>query len=360
MLVRDITEAMENYDVLGATRPIGAFVDSLSNWYVRLSRRRFWEGDPAALRTLHTVLATLSQLLAPTTPFIAEELYQNLIVANNPDAADSVHLSRWPQADADAIDEQLNADMDMAQRVASLGHAARQSANLKVRQPLAQVVVRVRSAEEQESLRRLQDLVLDELNVKSLTFADAAGDLVDVQIFPYPKQLGQKYGSGYPKIRQAMSRMDANELASRFQAGETVEVEADGQTYAVAPEDVEVRSTPRAGYSVAEAGGYLVAVTTELDAALEQEGHARELVRRIQQLRKDADLNISDRIVTYIGDSELIHEVLAHFGNYVREETLTVDLVQVHPDQGDAMPPHLPQASFELGGKEIVVAIGKK
>jgi len=360
MLVRTVTDALESYDVLGATRPIAAFVDSLSNWYVRLSRRRFWDGDPAALNTLYTALATVSKLLAPSTPFIAEEMYQNLVAGVDPQSDDSVHLSRWPQYSVELIDERLNADMALVQKVASLGHSARQAANLKVRQPLAQVVVRVRNAEERESLTRLQDLALDELNVKSLAFADAAGDLVDVQVFPYPKQLGQKYGSGYPKIRQALSKLDQAELASRIQAGETVEVVADGETYAVTPEDVEVRSTPRAGYSVAEAGGYLVAVTTELDAALEQEGHARELVRRIQQLRKDANLEISDRIVTYVLDSDLVHEVLAHFGNYVREETLTVDLVQVHPDQGDAIPAHLPQASFELGGKEIVIAVSKK
>lgn len=360
VLVRSVTEAMETYDALGATRPIGAFVESLSNWYVRLSRRRFWEGDPAALNTLHTVLSTLSQLLAPSTPFIAEELYQNLVVSLDAQAADSVHLSRWPQVNAALIDEQLNDGMALAQKIASLGHSARQSANLKVRQPLAQLVVRMRSAGEQAGLSRLQDLVLDELNVKSLAFADAAGDLIDVQVFPYPKQLGQKFGSGYPKIRQALSRMDQIELASRFQAGETVEVEADGQTYAVAPEDVEVRSTPRLGYAVAEAGGHLVAVTTEIDAALLLEGHARELVRRIQQLRKDANLDISDRIITYIGDSELVHEALARFGAYVRDETLTVDLVQVHAAQGDAIPAHLPQASFDLGGKEIVIAVSKK
>ena len=360
MLVRTVTDALESYDVLGATRPIAAFVDSLSNWYVRLSRRRFWDGDPTALNTLYTALATVSKLLAPSTPFIAEEMYQNLVAVVDPQADDSVHLSRWPQYSVDLIDERLNADMALVQKVASLGHSARQAANLKVRQPLAQVVVRVRNAEERESLTRLQDLALDELNVKSLAFADAAGDLVDVQVFPYPKQLGQKYGSGYPKIRQALSKLDQAELASRFQAGETVEVVADGETYAVTPEDVEVRSTPRAGYSVAEAGGYLVAVTTELDAALEQEGHARELVRRIQQLRKDANLEISDRIATYVLDSDLVHEVLAHFGNYVREETLTVDLVQVNPDQGDAIPAHLPQAGFELGGKEIVIAVSKK
>ncbi len=359
-LVRDVTTAMENYDVLGVTRPIAAFVDDLSNWYVRLSRRRFWDGQPEALNTLHHVLVTLSHLLAPTTPFIAEALYQNLVVGADPSAPDSVHLGRWPRVQEELIDERLNADMAFVQRITSLGHSARQAANLKVRQPLAQVVVRVRQPEERASLERLQQLVLEELNVKSLAFADAVGDLVDIQVFPYPRQLGQKYGAGYPKIRQAMAQMDQAELAARFQAGEAVEIQVDGATYLVTPEDVEVRTTPRMGYSVAEGGGYWVAVTTEIDKALEQEGYARELVRRIQQLRKDADLEISDRIVTYIADSELVHEVLEHFGDYIREETLTVDLVQVHPGQGDAIPGHLPQTSFELGGTTITVAVGKK
>ena len=360
MLVQDVTTAMENYDVLGATRPVATFVDNLSNWYVRLSRRRFWEGDPDALRTLHRVLVTLSKLLAPTTPFIAEELYQNLVAQIDAAATDSVHLSHWPVADRKLIHEQLNIDMALAQRVTSLGHSARQAANLKVRQPLAQVVVRARNRDERAGLERLQQLVLDELNVKSLVFTDATSDVVDIQVFPYPKQLGQKYGAGYPKIRQAMTQMDQIELAGRFQAGETVAIVADSKAYAVAPEDVEVRSSPRMGFSVAESGGYLVAVTTEVDTALEQEGYARELVRRIQQLRKDADLEISDRIVTYIANASLVHEVLEHFGAYVRDETLTVDLVQVHPELGETMPANLPQASFELGDYEVTVAVSKK
>lgn len=365
-LVRDTTVAMESYDVIGYTRPIGLFVENLSNWYVRLSRRRFWDSDPAALATLHEVLVTLSHLLAPATPFVSEEIYQNLVVRVDTDAPNSVHLSRWPQVNASHIDEQLSVDMEVVQRVTSLGHAARQSANLKVRQPLAQVVVRTRANDERAGLLRLQQFVLDELNVKTLDFTDAAGDLVDVSVFPYPKQLGQKYGKGYPKIRQAMSGLDQFSLASRFQAGESVEIEAEGQSYLVAPEDVEVRSTPRQGYSVAEAGGYLVAVTTEVDTALEQEGYARELVRRIQQLRKDAALAISDRIVTYVADSNgaaadaLLHQVLAHFGDYVREETLTVDLVQVHAGQGNEIPHHLPQASFELGDSQVTIAVAKK
>lgn len=359
-LVRDVTEAFESYDVLGATRPVADFVDNLSNWYVRLSRRRFWDGDPAALHTLHTVLVTISKLLAPATPFVAEELYQNLVAQVDPSAPGSVHLARWPQTGSALIDEGLSRDMALVQKITSLGHAARQNANLRVRQPLAQVVVRTRTSEERTGLEQLQQLVLDELNVKQITFADAASDLVDVQVFPYPKQLGQKYGKGYPKIRQAMSNLDQAELAGRFQAGETVTITAEGEVYAVAPEDVEVRSTPRAGFSVAQDGTYLVAITTELSTALLQEGYARELVRNIQQLRKDANLAISDRIVTYVRNGGLVHETLAHFGNYVRDETLTVDLVQLHPGDGNALPAHLPSTSFELGGEEVTVAVTRK
>lgn len=360
LTVRSVTEAMENYDVVGATRPVADFVDNLSNWYVRLSRRRFWDGDASALATLHTVLVTVSKLLAPTAPFVSEEIYQNLGKTVDFNAADSVHLSRWPLVNRALLDEQLNVDMSVVQKITSLGHAARQNANLKVRQPLAQVVVRTRNPEEEAALLHLQQYVLDELNVKELVFTHASGDLVDVSVFPYPKQLGQKYGRGYPKIKAAMATLDQFEIASRFRAGEAVEVTADGETFVIAPEDVEVRSTPRAGYSVAEAGGYLVAMTTDLSTALIQEGYARELVRRIQQLRKDADLDISDRIVTYIANSDLIHDVLAHFGAYVREETLTVDLVQLHAGQGETIPPHLPQTTFELGGRDITVAVGKK
>ncbi len=352
-LVRDVTVAYETYDVLGATRPVAEFVDSVSNWYVRLSRRRFWEGDAAALGTLHEVLTKVSQLIAPATPFVADELYQNLVLSVDPTAPASVHLSHWPAADEALIDPELSGDMALVQKVTSLGHAARQNANLKVRQPLAQVVVRTRNAEEQASLNRLAALVLDELNVKAIAFADAAGDLVDVEVFPFPKQLGQKYGRGYPVIRKAMAGMDQAALASHFQAGESVTLEAEGSSYAIAPEDVEVRSTPRAGYSVAEDGGYLVAVTTELTPALEAEGNARELVRRVQQLRKDAGLEISDRITLYVSDAASTNELLATFGDYVQAETLATKLVQ------DNMPEDVEQAHFELGDANVTVGLAK-
>ena len=227
-LVRDVTAAYESYDVLGATRPVADFVDSLSNWYVRLNRRRFWDGDPAALSTLHHALVTVSKLLAPATPFVADEIYQNLVTGVDKSAPDSVHLAQWPQVDEAAIDEQLSADMALAQKVTTLGRAARENASLKVRQPLRQVVVRIRSAEEKTGLERMADTLLVELNVKELAFVEGASALVDVQVHPLPKQLGQKFGRGFPVVRQALTAMDQSELAARFGAGESVTVEVDG------------------------------------------------------------------------------------------------------------------------------------
>ena len=357
LLVRNVTEAMETYDVLGATRPIAEFVDSVSNWYVRLSRRRFWDGDAAALSTLHEVLVTVAHLLAPTTPFVADEIYQNLVQGSRKageQGADSVHLSSWPKVNTALIDEQLSVDMALAQKVTSLAHAARQNANLKVRQPLAEVVVRTRNADEEASLQRLSQLVLDELNVKSMKFTQASGDLVDVVVFPYPKQLGQKYGKGYPKIRAAMTTLDQAELAARFQAGETVEVNAEGESFAIAPEDVDVRVSPRSGFSVAEANGYFVAVTTTVSKELEVEGNARELVRRIQQLRKDAGLEISDRIVLALSGPSLVNDVVSLWGSYIKDETLAVEMSQSAPDEGMAT------VSFELGDGEVTVGLRKR
>ncbi|MEM7134558.1 MAG: isoleucine--tRNA ligase [Chloroflexota bacterium] len=357
-LLRDVTEAYETYDVLGATRPVAQFVDDLSNWYVRLSRRRFWEGDVEALSTLHHVLVTVAKMLAPATPFISEAIYQNLVAHVDSTQPDSVHLCMWPVVDEASINEELSADMAAVQKVTSLGHAARQSANLKVRQPLAQVVAQTRESDEKEGLGRLKDLVLDELNVKDLAFADAAGDLVDVEVFPLPKQLGQKFGKGYPVIRKLVSSMDQSELAGRFQAGETVELtgqdqSGDDQTFAIEPDDVEVRSTPREGFAVAQDGGYLVAVTTELTPELANEGHARELVRHIQQLRKDAGLEIADRIVLTISESPLVNEVLSGFSEYVKEETLATSLDMNGEVQGQAT------ATIRLDGTEVMVGLSR-
>jgi isoleucyl-tRNA synthetase len=356
-LIRDVTRALENYDVNGATRPIAGFVDGLSNWYARLSRRRIWEDDPDALGTMYHCLVTLSHLLAPMMPYLAEEMYQNVVRRVDAKLADSVHLSRWPAADEALIDDVLSADMALARRVTSLGHAARQLAGLKVRQPLARVVVHTVRPDEREGLVRLKTYVLDELNVKALTFVDVPGDLVHVEVHPLSSRLGPRLRDLFPSLRQALKALDQASLAARFRAGETVTVEVEGQAFPVAPDDVELRTHGREGYSMAEDGGYLVAVTTDLTPALLAEGHARDLVRQVQQLRKDAGLAVSDRIVTYLVDVPPVRGLLECFGDYLRSETLTVDLRVVAVGEWDEVVDGLSSVAFDLDGQEVRVAL---
>ena len=355
-LVRDVTTAMENYDVLGATRPIEAFVDQLSNWYLRRSRRRFWksesDGDKqAAYATLYEALVTVSKLLAPSMPFMAEELYQNLVMQMNPSAPESVHLAAWPAFDATLVDEKLNRDMTLVMKLASVGHAARNKANRKVRQPLAEAAFSVGNAEEARVVQVYADLLEDELNVKHVRALDTAGEAVAYSLNPLPKQLGQKYGSRFPAIRKTLLAIDPEPAARRLLDGQPVELQVDGETVSVLPEEVEVRVQAREGYAVASEGAYLAALITELTPALVREGLAREFVRRVQDLRKTADLQISDRIRLYYQATPGLTEAVADFKDYIMAETLTVDLVASAPPDSAAAS----QAEFD--GEQLTVGV---
>ena len=351
-LTRDVTQGLDAYDVTTTGRAIEAFVDSLSNWYLRRSRRRFWDGEPAAFATLYEVLVTLSQLLAPYMPFISEALWQNLVRTVDQEAPESVHLADWPAYEAELIDEELRADVALAQRIVSAGHAARQSAGLKVRQPLRRVMIRLKSAEERQRLPRIAEQILEELNVKEWDIADSVEELAEVEIHALPKQLGQKYGRLFPKIREALKKMDQLELARHFRAGESVPVEVEGETLEILPEEVEVRITPRKGYSVAESAGYMVAVTTELDEELKVEGMAREFVRRVQNLRKKAGLEVTDRIRLYVSGGTNLDKVINTWGDYIKQETLALDVVT-------GVPEGVPQDTFKLDGEEVTIGVEK-
>ncbi len=239
-LVRDVTTAMETYDVLGATRPIETFVDQLSNWFLRRSRRRFWksesDGDKqAAYATLYEALTMLSKLLAPTMPFMAEEIYQNLVRAVDKNSSISVHLADWPVFDAAAIDEKLNQEIALVMKLASVGHAARNKANRKVRQPLAEAAFSVGSADEREVISTYAEMLEDELNVKHVRALDAASEAVSYVLNPLPRQLGQKYGSGFPAIRKALLEMDPETGAKTLMAGNPLALTVDDQTYQILP-----------------------------------------------------------------------------------------------------------------------------
>lgn len=357
-LVRDVSTAMETYDVLGATRPVETFIDQLSNWYLRRSRRRFWksesDGDKqAAYATLYEALVTVSKLLAPCMPFLAEELYQNLVGAVDESAAESVHLAAWPTFDPALIDEKLNREMALVMKLASVGHAARNKANRKVRQPLAEAAFSVGSADERHVIETYADLLEDELNVKHVRALDTAGEAVSYSLNPLPKQLGQKYGSRFPAIRKALLDLDPEPAARLLLDERTVSLAVDGETYAILPEEVEVRVQAREGYSVASEGAYLAALVTDLTPALVREGLAREFVRRVQDLRKQADLDISDRIRLHYTATPGLSEAVADFKDYIMLETLTVELTAAQPPEDFAVT----QAEFD--GEQLTAGVQK-
>ncbi len=341
-LIRDVTNALENYDVLGATRPVQTFVELLSNWYLRRSRRRFWKSESdsdkkAAYATLYESLVALSKLLAPTMPFIADELYLNLVGSVDANALESVHLAAWPEFDSSVIDEKLNREMALVMRLTSLGHAARNKANRKVRQPLAEVAFSVGSLEEKNIVNHYADLLTDELNVKKVRLLNAAGEAVSYSLNPLPKQLGQKYGSLFPEIRKKILAMEVDATAIKLLSGETIPVEVNGQVLDILPEEVEVRLQAKAGYSVASEGAYLAALVTDLTPELISEGLAREFVRRVQDLRKTADLDIADRINLYYSATPGLQKAIEEYKEYITAETLSISMTQGEPPEGAAV-----------------------
>jgi isoleucyl-tRNA synthetase len=331
ILVRDVTAAYENYDILGATRPIETFVDQLSNWYLRRSRRRFWKSESdadkaAAYETLYQALTTVSKLLAPAMPFIADEMYQNLVRSVDETAPISIHLADWPKADESLINETLNKDMNLVMKLASLGHAARNKSNIKVRQPLSEVAFAVGSAEEAEVVGHFQDILMDELNVKAVRVLGGTAEAVTYSINPLPKQLGQKYKGLYPKIRQAILDLPVQESALKLLDGINLVVSVAGKYYEIQPEEVEVHTDAREGFEVAAEGPYLAALEIDLTPDLVNEGLTREFVRRVQALRKDGGLDIADRIRLYYTATPKLTEAVQAFEEYIKAETLAVEL----------------------------------
>ena len=329
-LINTVTVALDGYDPTGAARALEQFVEELSNWYVRRSRRRFWKSEDdadkaAAYHTLYECLATLAKLLAPFTPYVAEEIYRNLVAPVSEGAPESVHLAAWPEAEAALIDRERNEEMRLVQRLASLGRAARSKAGLKVRQPLAEMLVALRDPDEEATVRRYEWMLLDELNVKRLIVVEASAGLVETVLRPNLPLLGPRLGKDVGRLRDALRSLSgeaATRVAEAVAAGESIEIEG----FRLGPEDVLVELRERAGAATAHDGPYTVAVSTEISPELRREGAAREVVHRIQSLRREARFEIADRIDLFIiGESapRVIEAVLAH-RDYVEAETLAV------------------------------------
>ena len=339
--VTEVGGALENFDATGGGRAIQAFVEDLSNWYVRRSRPRFWAGDPAAFATLRTCLVTVSQLLAPFCPFVADEMYENL------DGTEpSVHLTDWPAAAAP--DPGLEAAMAVVRETVRMGLAARGQAKLRIRQPLRAAVI-VATGREREAIERLADLVRDELNVRELRFVSEADELGRVELKPNYRTLGPRFGKQMPMVAAAVAGLEPARAAATLREGGVVAIDVGGTEHPLAPEDVLVSMQPIEGYQVEREGSHAVALELELDESLLVEGRARDIVRAVQNARQNAGLEVTDRILlTLDGDALLLDAARAH-EPYIANETLATQVAYADLD-GSVEP-------VSIDGRSLKIAV---
>jgi isoleucyl-tRNA synthetase len=319
--VGTVRERLDAYDATRAGHAIAAFVDDLSNWYVRRSRRRFWDGDEAAFATLRHCLVTVSQLLAPFCPFLADEIYDNL------DGRDpSVHLTDFPDVDpARPRDEPLEVAMAVVRESVRLGLAARGQSKLKVRQPLRAAVV-VAAGEERAAIERLADVVLEELNVKELRYVSQADELGSYEIKPNYRALGPRFGKQMPQVAAAVAALEAGHVADALRTGAKVAISIDGHDHELDADDLLLAMKPLDGYQLEREGSHAVALELELDPELRSEGLAREIVHAVQGARKSAGLKVEDRIVLTLGGDEELLAAARSLESYLAAETLAVEV----------------------------------
>ncbi len=355
-IITTVTDALQETDSLTATDAVEAFLDDLSNWYVRRSRRRFWRGQldadkNAAYATLYHVLVKLGRLIAPITPFVTEVMYQNLVRSAQPNSFESVHMTYYPEADLSAINPALLSQMKLARNIASLGLSARGNANRKVRQPLARALAFV-GLNVIALSDELVEIVKDELNVKEVVLTQEEGSIVKYKILPDNKLLGPKFGKKFPALRMALNAQNASDIARRVAMSETISLDVDGETFELAPNELLVQTQAAEGLAVASGEGITVAIDTTLTPELVQEGLAREFVRAVQTMRKDAGFDIQDRIVTqYETDSAAVHEMLHTFADYVKRETLTTELQEGSGGDG------FYSAETKVEGEDVKISI---
>ena len=309
-LVDFVDRGLSEYKATETSRAIAQFVDELSNWYVRLNRERFWgkglEGSKlAAFETLYTVLLTLSKLLAPYIPFMTENIYRNLAVGHLTGAPESVHLCDFPVADPSKVDKELEAGMDEVESVVQLGRAARNAASLKVRQPLSRCLVKGKRLSDE-----IAQLIKNELNVKSVEFVDDASAFTTYNLKPQMRTLGKKYGKLLGKIGEHLKTLDGNEVVATFERGETLKFELDGTPIELEKDDVLTSLTQKPGFEAQSEGDYTVVLDTNLTPELIDEGFLREVISKVQTMRKDAGFEVTDRIALSYQTSERLSAVI--------------------------------------------------
>ena len=341
VLVREVTDALENFDTQRTGQLLAAFIDDLSNWYVRRSRRRFWAGDPSALWTLHETLEVLTRLMAPMVPFITERVWQDLIVTTDPSAPESVHLASWPTVEESVVDEQLDEAMAVVRRIVELGRGARAEARMKTRQPLARALISSAALAKLDD--DLQAEIRSELNVVALESFSSAGDLVDHSAKANFRSLGKRFAKATPKVAAAIAAADAAQLATDLACGPVSlpVAEVEGGQAVITAEDVIISERPREGWSVLNEQGETVALDLEITPQLARAGLARDVIRFIQDTRKQAGLDVSDRIeLAWDASGELAEAVEEHLGQ-ITDEVLAVSATRAERGADWAVEPDL-------------------
>ncbi|MDH3545804.1 MAG: isoleucine--tRNA ligase [Gammaproteobacteria bacterium] len=325
-----VTDALDDYDAKTAGEAIESFVDQLSNWYVRRNRRRFWKStDPedkrSAYLTLYQCLKAAHELMAPFVPFLAEHVYQNLVKSMHRNAPDSVHMVAWPEAEAAWQNDKLLDDIAVVQKVVGLARAARGLSGVRTRQPLLRLLVRAPDDKAAKALEDHMDQILEELNVKSIEFIARDAGLVSYRIKPNLPRIGKQYGKQIPEIRKALEKADGAAIAGAAARGESFHIQVPSGMLTLEGQDVLIETSSAEGYACAEDAGYLTALDTTLNAELVNEGVAREIVRSIQDARKQAGLEVSDRIALGVSGSAGVERALAAHRKYIMTETLATD-----------------------------------
>lgn len=341
-LVKNVTESLENYDPTPAARAIQEFVgENLSNWYVRLNRKRFWGGGMtedklAAYQTLYTCLETVSMLAAPFAPFMMDRIFRDLNAVSGRHTESSVHLSTYPKADERLIDSSLEEMMSLAQRVSSMVLALRRKVSIKVRQPLTKILIPVLDPAMARHIDAVRNLILNEVNVKELELIDQTTGIITKRIKPNFKTLGPKYGKYMKQIAALTAQFSQERIAEIESAPESV-LEIDGQQIVVTPADFEITSEDMPGWLVASEGKLTVALDITLTDELRAEGVARELINRIQNIRKDSGFEVTDKIRVEIEQKELVADAVARYADYIGSQTLAVEVKSSAEPQGEVV-----------------------
>jgi isoleucyl-tRNA synthetase len=351
-LVQTARRAFDDFDVMTFCLEAEKYVDDkLSNWYVRRSKRRFWDGDQAAYQTLYTVLTTLAKLCAPVIPFLSEVLYRNLRRESDPE---SVHLCDYPAADESLIDAQLSADMTALLRLVSLGLSARNAAKIKVRQPLAELRVQAGDDSDSRAVERFSDQLCEELNVKRVTLHDPrGGPLLTFEVRLNMRTAASRLGRLVAEVQAALAAANPAEVAPRVQAGDAVDLSTSAGTVTLAPAAVMVQPKAPAGWSGLADRKTQVLLDTRLTEESRAEGLARDVVRHVNATRKNACLDMSDRIELWLGtSSEALRRAIEAHRAYIAAETLVARWAEQPPDNAH-------RASVKLDGQTLDIALRK-